>query len=413
MKNKIILILLVLLLFSCGSSKKISLVNMANLYNNRNFTSIEAVAFIRQAGETEVYVAFNLNDLVYEKSGGHSKYTARYTIHYDLFGAFEDKKVQDSATIYFADSMYYGFDKVKVNQFVISHPLDQENVIQITLEDLNGMLLQEYYLQIGSGIGYGKNDFVITERDSTPILTSILDNTAIFRVRINDPDISQLTVRYYQRDFPIAVPPFWNEQPPNYTYQADSFFVVTLDEAWSDELNFPATGIYQFQVDTSLRAGKSVFRFYEGFPQISSPERLLEPLRYISTAEEYDELKVQEDLKVAVDRFWLDNAGNPMRAKNMIKKFYSRVVDANELFSSYLEGWKTDRGLIYIIFGPPNIVYRANFYEEWIYGEAGNSNSIKFQFAQVDNPFTDNDFTLYRMPSYKERWYNVVAGWRR
>ena len=97
----------------------------------------------------------------------------------------------------------------------------------------------------------------------------------------------------------------------------------------------------------------------------------------------------------------------------MIQKFYGRVVDANVFFTSYHEGWKTDRGLIYLVYGPPKIVYRGDGIEEWLYGEKGNSNSIRFQFLKVVNPFTDNDYSLVKSPSYKEKWYNIVNTWRR
>jgi len=413
MRSKILYFSLIAILVACSSSKKISLINLASHYNNWDFTSIESTVFIKQDNTAEVYLGFNLNDLIYDKQNENSNYAANYSIHYDLFNSYEAKKVLDSATYYFSDSSFYGFDRIQIQKIIIDYPLEQEYVIQVILEDINGAQLMEHYIQIESDDSYGNNDFILLSHDSVPLLNCIIDATQLFHIRVNDPEIKSLRVRYYYRDFPIAIPPFWNDPPPNYNYNADSIFDVVLSDGWSGGLSFPEPGIYQFQVDTNARKGKTVFRFYEGFPEISSAKTMLEPLRYISTEEEYNTLKEQVDLKVAVERFWLDNAGNPMRARNMIKKYYSRVAEANKLFTSYLVGWKTDRGLLYVIFGPPKIVYRANFYEEWIYGEVGHSNSIKFQFFQVDNPFTDNDFTLYRMPSYKERWYNVVSSWRR
>ena len=114
---------------------------------------------------------------------------------------------------------------------------------------------------------------------------------------------------------------------------------------------------------------------------------MLQPLRYITTIDEYDEMRNAVDVKLAVDNFWLNNAGNPTRARSMIQKYYGRVVDANKYFTSYHEGWKTDRGLIYMVYGPPRIVYRGKDVEEWIYGEKGNNNSIRFQFVKVAESF--------------------------
>ena len=413
MRTRIIYLFLILIMLSCSSSKKISLVNLAGHYNNWNFTSVESTAFINQDAKLEVYISFNLNNLIYDRENENSGYSANYSIHYDLFQNFEEKKVLDSTTYFYQDSSFYGFDKIKLQKFIVDYPLPDESVLQIILADINGRQLMEHYIQLESGESYGKNDFILLGPDSLPLMRTMIDTLELFQVRVNDPDVEKLYVRYYKRDFPIAYPPFWNEEPMNYNYKPDSLFTVSLSNGYTDPLYFSETGFYQFQTDTNMRLGKTVFRYYDGYPEITSPDRLLEPLRYITTEEEYETMQAQSDLKVAVERFWLDNAGNPMRARNMIKKYYSRVADANKFFTSYLEGWKTDRGLIYIIFGPPKIVYRANYFEEWIYGEEGNINSIKFQFFQVDNPFTDNDFTLYRQLSYKERWYNVVSSWRR
>jgi GWxTD domain-containing protein len=413
MIKKTPILLLLLVLAACSGSKKISLINLAGEYNNWNFSHISSAVYNKNEGFADVFIEFNLNDLIYKEDDEVPGNRAHYSIHYDLFYGFEDKKSIDSATLFYYDSLYFGVDKMMLHHFSLAYPEEGNYVLQITLEDINGGQAMEHFIEIENETGLGKNDVMLTDPDSVPLLTSFMDSVSEFIVRINDPGISELYVRYYNREFPIAYPPFWNEEPDNYVYKPDSIFKITLHDGFTDILSFPGRGIYQFQADTATRMGKAVFRFYDGFPEVSDPLRLLEPLRYITTEEEYDEMRNSDNIKLAIDRFWLDNAGNPARGRNMIQKYYSRVADANKYFSSYLEGWKTDRGLIYIIFGPPKIVYRANFFEEWIYGEAGNSNSIKFQFFQVDNPFTDNDFSLYRLPGYKERWYSVVSSWRR
>ena len=77
-----------------------------------------------------------------------------------------------------------------------------------------------------------------------------------------------------------------------------------------------------------------------------------------------------------------------------------------------MEGWKSDRGIIYIIFGVPNVVYKHKNYENWIYGEENNMMSLSFVFHKVDNPITDNDFVLSRSPVFKNNWFRAVDSWR-
>ena len=139
---------------------------------------------------------------------------------------------------------------------------------------------------------------------------------------------------------------------------------------------------------------------------------MVEPLRFITSKKEYNSLKESDNTKEALDEFWLDNTVNAERAKELIKHYYSRVEGANRYFSSYTAGWQTDRGMIYLIFGPPNIIYRSSGAESWIYGEENNFMSLNFNFVKVKNPFSENDYMLNRSPVYKSNWYRAVDSWR-
>ena len=118
------------------------------------------------------------------------------------------------------------------------------------------------------------------------------------------------------------------------------------------------------------------------------------------------------DRRAAVERFWLDAAGSKDRARSAIRTYFERVENANRYFTSYVEGWRTDRGLVHIIFGSPNTIYRAPDTETWIYGEENNMMSLTFRFSKRDIPFTNNDLVLDRDPTFKGAWYRNVESWR-
>jgi len=56
-----------------------------------------------------------------------------------------------------------------------------------------------------------------------------------------------------------------------------------------------------------------------------------------------------------------------------MEEYYRRVDFANANFGTFIEGWKTDRGMVYIVLGPPNDIERHPFeagskpYEIWSY----------------------------------------------
>jgi GWxTD domain-containing protein len=218
-------------------------------------------------------------------------------------------------------------------------------------------------------------------------------------------------VRYYNRDFGLAPPPFSMSDPKPFQYRPDSTFVVQMNKGHFEFVP-QSKGFYHFQLDTSRREGLTLFNFGDQFPEVRKADDLVPPLRYITSREEYDELMASANKKIAVEKFWLNCTGNTERAKEVIRKYYNRVQDANKYFSSYLEGWKSDRGMVYLIYGAPNVIYRTPNSETWLYGEENNLSSIQYVFAKVNNPFTENDYSLERSTMYKQSWYVAVDIWR-
>ncbi|HUN64355.1 MAG TPA: GWxTD domain-containing protein [Candidatus Sulfotelmatobacter sp.] len=77
----------------------------------------------------------------------------------------------------------------------------------------------------------------------------------------------------------------------------------------------------------------------------------------ISPAErqEFLQLNTNEERDQFIESFWLRRSSNPDLPTNDFKEeHYRRIAYANEHFSSGIPGWKTDRGRIYIIWGPPD-----------------------------------------------------------
>ena len=94
------------------------------------------------------------------------------------------------------------------------------------------------------------------------------------------------------------------------------------------------------------------------------------------SAEIRDSLKnaiALEDKKYWFSRFWQENFPAPDSTKNPIQEeYFSRVRYANRKFYEGVEGWRTDRGRIYILYGQPNDIERSmddmmRRYEIWIY----------------------------------------------
>ena len=88
------------------------------------------------------------------------------------------------------------------------------------------------------------------------------------------------------------------------------------------------------------------------------------------------------------------------------------MENSNRHFSALVEGWRTDRGLVHIIFGTPTTIYKSETNETWIYGEENNLMSLTFTFVKRKSVFSDNDLVLERDPMLKGAWYRNVESWR-
>ena len=83
-----------------------------------------------------------------------------------------------------------------------------------------------------------------------------------------------------------------------------------------------------------------------------------EDVGYIITDEErtaWKRLSTDEEREQFIEQFWLRRDPTPDTVENEFKEeHYRRIAYANEHFASGIPGWKTDRGRIYITFGPPD-----------------------------------------------------------
>jgi GWxTD domain-containing protein len=68
-------------------------------------------------------------------------------------------------------------------------------------------------------------------------------------------------------------------------------------------------------------------------------------------------LETNEEREQFIEQFWLRRSSNPDLPDNDFKEeHYRRIAYANEHYASGIPGWKTDRGHMYIVWGPPDEV---------------------------------------------------------
>jgi GWxTD domain-containing protein len=109
---------------------------------------------------------------------------------------------------------------------------------------------------------------------------------------------------------------------------------------------------------------------------ISNLGEALQQMRYILDSEERREIKKVSTKKreELFKKLWKHRDPTPDTAVNeLMNEYYKRVAYANIHFDSFVDGWETDMGMIYIIFGAPDDIERSilsqvqNTTELWYY----------------------------------------------
>lgn len=164
--------------------------------------------------------------------------------------------------------------------------------------------------------------------------------------------------------------------------------------------------------------------------EMESPYKrwLKEEVPYIITGGErqtFNSLTTDEEREQFIEQFWERRNPSPGSPENEFREeYYRRIAYANERFHSGFPGWKTDRGRVYIMYGPPDEreehptggrvrrpmlqgggTYSAYPYENWRYRYIdGIGTNIELEFV---DPTGTGEYRLAMSPEEKNALTNV------
>ena len=308
------------------------------------------------------------------------------------------------------------------NAFVISHASfdlkpDKYNIsIGITDDDTKKSVYQRLNYKIEA---FGKKDLEVS--DVTIVNNITLDSLGIKSIR---PEIAsyihekqRMLYGYYEVYSKRNVDSFRvsykvrnsrgtviseGEKPQPKDGQRTMAF-VDLDASKLSHGNYTLV----IEVDDGKKKVESKKRFvvrWIGIPEmIVDIDLAIEQLKYIASPSDMKKLQNSEDdQKISeFEKFW--NAHDPTPGTDVnehMDEYYGRINYSNENFSGFKEGWRSDMGMIYIIYGPPDDIERHPFesdykpYEIWYY------NQMSRHFVFID----ESGFGEYRLST--ESWYN-------
>lgn len=395
---------------SCNPTASITGMDISSLYSGKQENSLKINQLFHINDSVSAINILIPAGLILPEPGTRI-YTKKGTLKYEIIGEGKRIGLTDSASFSITDTSEF--------QSYISHNWNFRATAGI-----------DYFVRVTYTVPGIADDFVLLEffskknRSCQPwfrfqsesgqfLSNNLTSYSQPLRLITTDSNLNEIKVKFYSRNFPPPIPPFVEQYRAAFSYVPDSSFSLQITNGRSSFFIPEQTGFYFFTPDSTLREGPTIFRMHNGFPKVTQHAQMLEVLRYITSKKEFEILQSYDIPKVAVDSFWIANAGRADLATELIRKYYQRVETANKLYTSFTDGWKTDRGMIYIVFGKPTSVYRSFEQEVWIYGDYDDARALKFYFNKAVNPFSSNDYVLIRNQYYKSMWYQNVQLWRR
>ncbi len=402
-----IILLVVFLLVACRSFQPAGRTNISRSYDpEKSLINPKVAIYHSSMDSTEVFFRQLREELSYEENG-----VARVKVKWEVLMGYNSREVVDSATIVFNDTLGQATGPFLLFSQKAALPIGESYLLRAGIKDLTTGNASWKYIHLKKEDYHHSQFFKITRSDGQRVFSPLVNQKDSLVIHYRHSE--KLYVTRFREQERVPRPPYMNMRIDDPHLKKDSSFTLNLVDGQSLAYDFSHPGIYFLQSDTTVNKGLTLYHFGMDYPQILRHEDMVPPLQYISTRSEYRRLHSAQNPREAVDQFWLDLADNHERARVLIRNYYSRVEMANKLFYTHTPGWKTDRGMAYIVLGTPQVIYRSDHTETWVYGESTRYNAIKLDFQKTDNPYSDNDYRLERTPAHKDEWLHAIDFQRR
>jgi GWxTD domain-containing protein len=295
----------------------------------------------------------------------------------------------------------------------LSIPVKQGGKYLLRLEsrDVNRGSIGLEYLYVDKSDRLGAQNFkVVSAASGYPKFLRFVLPGERFKVQYRDPSVDTVFVQYFRLESELPRPPVTATTDYTMKYTPDTAFYFPLVD--TADYNLRRQGMYFIKVDEHKEQGLTLFNFGGSFPEVKSPEELMEPLFYLTTMAEYRDLRKQQNTKLAVDDFWLKMGNNMERSRELIRVYYNRVVYSNLYFTTNKEGWKTDQGMIFILFGPPNRIQMTGTGERWYYYSRRKGRTVEFRFDRQPDAFSHQHLVWVKTTDSQVYLNEAVRSWR-
>ena len=417
-------ILPVFVLLSCKTTQPAAdHKDLSYLYNPTKSPINPLFTVKNQTDESSVLsVRFSNNDLFFSEANPQGVPTASVLLTVKLFNITQNKGLVDTVVTNLSINKITGKQEYIYN-VDLNVEKGNEYLAEVKVLDRLRLLVSQSFVQFNTLSATSKYNFkAVNHFDKIELFTPVVRLDEYVNLIYTRGHIDSLFVSYYKPFREVPDPP--SMLLPEKTLDYDPVKTIALPYSDTLPMMFPKEGIYLCSTDRNLKEGFTFLNLGPVYPRMTNPEVMIDPLAYLATQDEMSTLKSASKPKAALDDFWIKCGGNVDKARELIRIYYTRVLYSNYYFTSYKEGWRTERGMIYVIYGPPDKVYKTIDGEVWGYRKpkirsrwgarfsAGDS-YLYFNFKRRADNFSDNDYYLSRSETLVTYWDKAVGSWRK
>ena len=256
--------------------------------------------------------------------------------------------------------------------------------IRVNIQDLDNsnIFKSEKKIDLSSIDGFGElSVYIYNDLDEINLIKEINNE-----LKINNNNI-QLSFQYFQEK--EGIDELIVELDNSNKKHLEEFFNLSMDENGFYSIDYVIPNNYYNHFDLILSISEYSVKktFYlededndfwtNDINEIESVMRYILP---ISDIKALKKMELNQKLEFIAD-YWSDKDPNPDTLENeLLLEFRDRVKFVNIEFSDLNRGWRSDRGRIYIIHGPPQMVERYSNQSDGLYEIWEFPSGVKFIF---------------------------------
>ncbi len=412
-------------LISCQATKKVTVdsKDLSYLYNPTKVSLKPRFAVLNQSdAESVLSVKFFTIDLFFSEANPRGLPMAQLLVSVKLYNTTNERILADTA------SMNINIIKEQSRQeYAYKIPLRvgpaSRYVAEVKILDRLRLEIVQAFIPFNTLTETNKYNFIARGNfNKNELFNPVIKANEFVNLLYQRKPVDSLFISFYKPFTEVPHPPSMLLPEKVIDYDPDT--VVVLPYSDTLPIMFPNEGMYFCSVARGIDQGYTFFNFGPSYPTMTKPEEMIKPLAYLATEDEMNTMLSSPKPKMALDEFWIKCGGNVEKSRELIRIFYTRILYSNYYFTSFKEGWRTERGMIYTIYGPPDKVYKSSDGENWGYRRPVIKSSwggrihlreqyLWFKFMLREDRFSDNDFFLNRSEALVTYWDKAIASWRK